>query len=169
MDKPARTLVLGRDARPMTIDRVTGHDVRRIAPLLRCYLEAVPDDPWAQVPEDCLAWYEILSAQVGGIVLFGRYGDRPAGFCVGEVLWDDPNRTRMLMVYAAYVAPLYRSRAVRDEALRQLRAFGRRHGAAYLSTLARNRAGLRRWLGPDWKDAGTYDGHGYLVAPIGEE
>ena len=156
------------DARRVTIDRISGYEVRRIAPLLRCYLEAVPD-PWADVPEDCLAWYEILSSQVGGIVLFGRCGERAAGFCVGEVLWDDGNQTRMLMVYAAYVAPLYRSPAVRDEALRQLRTFGRRHDAKYLSTLAYNRIGLRRWLGRDWRDAGTYEGHGYLIAPIGRE
>jgi hypothetical protein len=161
----APAVVLGH----VTIERITGYDVRRLAPLLRCYLEAVPDDPWAQVPEDALAWYEILSSQVGGIVLYGRFGERPAGFCVGEVLWDDGNRTRMLMVYAAYVAPLYRSPAVRDEALRQLREFGRRHGATYLSTIGDRRTGLRRWLGPEWVDAGTYQGHGYLIAPIGEE
>jgi hypothetical protein len=155
------------DTRPVTIERITGYEVRRIAPLLRCYLEAVPDDAWASVPEDALAWYEILSSQVGGIVLFGRSGDRPAGFCVGEVLWDDGNRTRMLMVYAAYVAPLYRSAEVRDEAIRQLRAFGRRHGATYMSTIADRRKGLRRWLGSEWVDAGTHDdGHGYLIAPI---
>jgi hypothetical protein len=150
------------------IERITGYDVRRLAPLLRCYLEAVPSDPWAEMPEDCLCWYHVLSEQIGGIVLYAHCGDLPAGFCVGEVLWDDGNRTRMLMVYAAYVAPLYRSPAVRDEALRQLRDFGRRHGATYLSTIGDRRIGLRRWLGKAWVDAGTHDGHGYLLAPIEE-
>src|SRR5438876_3207207 len=97
----------GRRLRDLMIrlGRLVGPEVQALEPLLAAYFAAVPEDPWADVPQDALAWYQILSESPGGLVLVAVAEDRLIGFCVAEVVIDEPNRTRCMMVYAAYVAP----------------------------------------------------------------
>jgi GNAT superfamily N-acetyltransferase len=150
------------------LGRLVGPEVQALEPLLAAYFAAVPEDPWADVPQDALAWYQILSESAGGLVLVAVAEDRIVGFCVAEVVIDEPNRTRCMMVYAAYVAPGSRSRALREQALRALRGFAHAHGATYLSAIAFRGRALARWLGPDWRDAGEHDGYCYLVGRLRE-
>lgn len=148
------------------IEAISGGRVWLLRPLIAAYFRTTPQDPWANIPEECLAWWELVSEGEGGLVLMATLGDEPMGFCVAEILRDEPNRTRCCMVYAAYAAPIIRSSELRDETLRRLKAHARAHGATYLSTFAARGRALARWLG--WKYAGDHMGRAYLLGRIAE-
>ena len=152
----------------VTLGRLVGPPVWALEPLIHAYGKVVPSDPWANHPDECVAWYQLVSESPAGLVLVAAVGQRLAGFCVAEVLVDKPNATRCCMIYAAYATPPIRSPQLRDDTVAALRAHACTHGASYLSTFAARGLALARWLGPEWRYAGDHNGRAYLVGRIPE-
>ena len=151
-----------------TLERVTPQtSVRGLWPLVLDYLREVPEDPWA----DRFDGPEGLQVHLCRTFADGRYLTLVArapgaagivGFLVAEMRNDPKTRKLVAIVHFAYVAPGFRTKAVRLEAVKRVKEWARALGATYVACLAARGPAMERLLG--WKYAGSYQGRDFLLA-----